>query len=583
MDTDPRSPVVLAPHFEFLPIDSSRGQIRVLRIAPGKAGETIECSYEIVNVDDNVPYQTLSYVWGSMDETRTAIIEGTKADLTDNLFAALTRIRHETETRRLWVDALCINQANAAEKMAQVNMMRSIYSNCEECHIWMGNINYAAIGAAEPEALQAAQGALDAIRIMAGEVFETLPPHLATEDRRDKAGKALKALMHTAWWGRIWTVQEATTPRNAIVHWGPLAIPWDLMKKATVALMQGSCPLHIYHMFMCGGSSGFFTAPILGLIWASKWVEQPDSPLWMLYRFRYRDSTDPRDKIYVVLNLVADGTYPLPSVTSSDYAINTAVLYRNVMLDLLRSEWGLRPMIGLRGERKSVPGLPSWVVDWSLPPPGLGIARFWEHDKFWPNYTADRGLPMLDLDALTSPEHGEDVLNVNGVFFDKILAHSDLLAEGEENSRLYEIADDLVEKTLAEDLRDRGKFEVYWRESLADIIEGEHANPQQSFDGKAADVYWRELMLPNQRLFIAESGVVGLGPSGTSVGDEIWVLSGGRTPFLLSPLCAGDGDDRADQKDSGHYTFRGDVFVLKIMRGKAVDGNIDRQRFVHIH
>lgn len=543
----------------------------------------IECAYEIVDVDESVSYQTLSYVWGVMDENRTAIIEGTKAELTDNLFAALTRIRHETETRRLWIDALCINQENAAEKMAQVNMMHRIYANCEQCNIWMGDIDYAAIGAAEPEALQAAKGALDAVRLMAGETLETPPPFLATEDQQAQAGRALNALMHTAWWERIWTVQEATSPRNAIVHWGPLAIPWSTMKKAAEELIQGNYPSNIYHLFEIGGSCGFFTAPILGLIWASEWVVEPEAPLEMLYRFRYRDSTDPRDKVYVILNLVADGTYPLPSVTSSDYAINTAVLYRNVMLDLLRSDYDLRAMIGLRGERKSVPGLPSWVVDWSLPPPGLGIAKFWEHRNFWTNYTADRGLPMLNLDELTSPEHGEDVLNLNGVFFDTILAHSDLIAEGEEDGRLYEMVEGLIKKALAEGSRDRSKFEVYWRESLAGIIEGDHANPQQTFEGQTADEYWREEMFQNQRLFITENGAVGLGPSGTSVGDEIWVLAGGRTPFLFSPLYASDGDDRKDRKTSGHYTFRGDVFVSRIMRGKAVDGKVDQQRFVHIH
>ncbi|KAI1194616.1 HET-domain-containing protein [Nemania serpens] len=583
MDTDPRSPVVLAPHFEFLPIDSSRGQIRVLRIAPGKVGDVIKCSYEIVDVDDDVSYQTLSYVWGAMDENRTAIVEGTRAELTDNLFAALTRIRHETETQRLWIDALCINQEDAAEKMAQVNMMHRIYSNCEECNIWMGDIDYAAIGAAEPEALEAAKGALDAIRIMAGEAFETLPPHLATEDQQAQAGKALKALMNTTWWERIWTVQEATSPRNAIVHWGPLAIPWGVMKKAAQELIEGNYPSNIYHLLEFGGSYGFFTAPILGLKWASEWVVDPDPPLEMLYRFRYRDSTDPRDKVYVILNLVAEGTYPLPSVTSSDYAINTAVLYRNVMLDLLRGEQGLRAMIGLRGERKSVPGLPSWVVDWSLPPPGLWISKFWEHSNFWWNFTADRGLPMLDLDELTSAEYGEDVLNLNGVFFDKILAHSDLIAEDDDDDRLYEMVDSLTKKALADESRDRNKFEVYWRESLAGIIEGDHTSPEETFEGQTADAYWREQMFQNQRLFIAENGAVGLGPSGTSVGDEIWVLAGGRTPFLLSPLLASDGDGRKDRDASWHYTFRGDVFVPKIMRGKAVSGNEDRQRFVHIH
>ncbi|KAI0405500.1 HET-domain-containing protein [Xylaria palmicola] len=585
METDPRSPVNLAPHFEFLPIDSSRGQIRLLKIAPGRAGEIIRCSYEVVSVEDNVPYQTLSYVWGEIKESRTIIVEGTEAELTDNLFDALTHMRHETKTRRLWVDALCINQEDTMEKTAQVNMMHNIYVNCVQCNMWMGGIDAGAMGLAEQEALKAATGALEAVRIFAGKDSKSgLPSSLATSAHHVRAGKALKALLHTPWWSRIWTVQEATSPRNSSVLWGPLHIPWSFMTQAAERLIIGVYPpaerLAVGDVFE-GSDFSWFTAPILGLIWASRWVVHPHPPLEMLWRFRYRDSTDPRDKVYVMLNLVAEGTYPLPSVRSSDYTLSTAVLYRRVMLDLLRDERGLKPMIGFRGERKSVPGLPSWVADWSIPPEELQYAAVWEHSNFWGLYTADRGLPMLDLDALTSPEHGDDVLNVNGVFFDKVLARSDLIARDEEEDRLEEMVADVMAKALVEEPRYRVISEVYWQEALMDIIEGNYANPEQTIEGDEGDAYWRAQMLRFQRLFITENGAVGLGPSGTSIGDEVWILSGGRWPFLLSPLHVNDAD-LGGHDASYHYTLRGDVFVPGIMRGEAIGSRIENQRFVHI-
>ncbi|KAI0450014.1 HET-domain-containing protein [Xylaria acuta] len=586
MDTDPRSPVVLAPHLEFLPIDSRRGQIRLLQIAPGQVGEPIRCSYQIASVDENVPYQTLSYVWGEMGGNRTIIVEGTEAELTDNLFDALARIRHETKPRHLWVDALCINQQDGDEKTAQVNMMHRIYANCVQCNIWMGNIDAVAIGVTEAESLRAAEGAIGAVQVLAGiESDSDLPPHLANRGQKIKAGKALKALMHTQWWSRIWTVQEATSPRISTVLWGPLSIPWSSMRLAAERLISGNYPpeeqLAITDLFEYSNYS-WFTAPILGLIWASRWIVQPHPPLEMLWRFRYRDSTDPRDKVYVILNLVEEGTYPLPSVASSDYTTNTAVLYRRVMLDLLRNEWGLRPLIGLRGERKSVPGLPSWVVDWSLPPGEFGFAGFWAHNYFWLHYTADRGLPMLHLDELTSPEHGEDVLNVNGVFFDKVLVYGDLIARDEEDDRLQEMVAEVIAKALAEEPRYRIISEVYWQEALVDIIEGNYASSEAIIEGAPGNAFWRGEMLRYQRLFITENGAVGLGPSGTSIGDEVWILSGGRSPFLLSPLHPDDADMKG-RDASFHYTFRGDIFIPGIMEGEAVDSRIDNQRFVHIH
>ncbi|KAI8631611.1 HET-domain-containing protein [Xylariaceae sp. FL1651] len=586
MATDPRSPVCLAPHFIFHSINSSQGQIRLLEVAPGRNDEPIRCLYKIANVTDNVSYQTISYVWGSMDSKRTIFVEGTAVELTENLFHALHRMRHATGSRWLWVDALCINQDDDAEKTAQVNMMHQIYSSCSQCAIWMGNIDTADLAATETEALAAARGALDAIRILAGEdTGPDLPTQLVTQHQHVQAGKALKALMSAQWWSRIWTVQEATSPRNLTVFWGPLSIPWSLVKKAAENLIGGRYlaegRLDWYDLFPDGGA-GFYTAPILGLIWAAEWAVQSPPPLEMLWRFRYRDSTDPRDKVYVILNLVPEGSYPLPSVPSSDYSISTATLFRNVMLDLLRDEQGLRPMIGFRGEHKRTPGLPSWVVDWSLPREGEGIARLWEHNQFWFDYTADRGLPMLDLDQMTSPQYGEEVLNLNGLFYDKVLARSDVIAEKWDEDRLKEMITTLIAQTLAEEPRHRVISEVYWQKALSDLIEGAFVDQTAELEGMPADEYWRDCMLGNQRLFITENGAVGLGPSTTSLGDEIWVLSGGRLPFLLGSLdikeVAADGGE-----SSNHYQFRGDIFMPGIMSGEAVDSRKEAQQIVHIH
>ncbi|KAI0542795.1 heterokaryon incompatibility protein-domain-containing protein [Xylaria digitata] len=519
-----------------------------------------------------------------MDRNRIIIVEGTEVELTDNLFDAVTRIRHETEARLLWVDTLCINQEDGAEKMAQVDMMHKIFSNCVQCNMWMGNIDAAALAATEPEALAAAKGALDAIELLSGADQEyRLPSSLVMKAQQAQAGKAMKVLMGSPWWSRIWTVQEATSPKNATVLWGPLSTPWSFMKSAAEKLIWAQYPpaerLYVHDIV---DSFGFFTAPILGLIWASGWVVQPHPPLEMLWRFRYRESTDPRDKVYVILNLVAEGTYPLPSVRTSDYSLSAPVLYRRVMLDLLRDERGLRPMIGLRGERKSVPGLPSWVVDWSRPPEEFNITSFWEHTKFWLDYTADRGLPALDLDKLTSPDHGEDVLNVNGVFFDKVLACSDVIAREETEDRLHELVAKVIAEALLEEPRYRIISEVYWQEALVDIIEGNYTDPEAQFEGASGDAFWRENMLRHQRLFITENGAVGLGPSGTSIGDEVWVLSGGKSPFLLGPLHTDDTAVKS-RDPSYHYTFRGDAFVAGIMEGEAVESRIGNQRFVHIH
>lgn len=67
--------------------------------------------------------------------------------VTNGLKSALCHLRDETKIVIIWVDALCINQQDNAEKLSQVSSMRYIYSTVRDTCIWLGeeadNSNYA--------------------------------------------------------------------------------------------------------------------------------------------------------------------------------------------------------------------------------------------------------------------------------------------------------------------------------------------------------------------------------------------------------------------------------------------------------
>ena len=42
--------------------------------------------------------------------------------------------------RVIWIDQLCINQADIVEKSSQVAMMPRIYKSCKEVILWLGEI-----------------------------------------------------------------------------------------------------------------------------------------------------------------------------------------------------------------------------------------------------------------------------------------------------------------------------------------------------------------------------------------------------------------------------------------------------------
>lgn len=55
-----------------------------------------------------------------------------------NLYAALRRLRSPHGVLCIWVDAICINQQDDAERARQVGLMRDIYQNSDEVCIWLG-------------------------------------------------------------------------------------------------------------------------------------------------------------------------------------------------------------------------------------------------------------------------------------------------------------------------------------------------------------------------------------------------------------------------------------------------------------
>lgn len=83
-------------------------------------------------------FETLSYTWGSEEKPYGISIDGDHLSIGSNLFTALQHFRSSDAVRRLWVDAVCINQADNSERTDQVVIMPYIYARARRTLSWLG-------------------------------------------------------------------------------------------------------------------------------------------------------------------------------------------------------------------------------------------------------------------------------------------------------------------------------------------------------------------------------------------------------------------------------------------------------------
>jgi hypothetical protein len=172
--------------------------IRLLCLKPDKdKSADIHCElfeYPLLDCSGSHLYEALSYVWGDSQKKLHVFIHSCSFDVTDNLYAALLELRNHTMERIVWVDAICINQANQKEKEHQIQIMAKIYGQANRVVVWLG------------EAAIDSDQALNRIRIAGNEV------PLCSSDN-EAITKPVLALLQRPWFRRIW-VREQTLYDN---------------------------------------------------------------------------------------------------------------------------------------------------------------------------------------------------------------------------------------------------------------------------------------------------------------------------------------------------------------------------------
>ncbi|KAK3934023.1 heterokaryon incompatibility protein-domain-containing protein [Diplogelasinospora grovesii] len=212
---------------EYQPLDASRREIRVVTIENEPCGgasvsngdELIKCHLTTIPLNDDpttCAFTALSYVWGDATITQPILLGGFKFQVTTNLSGALQFTSKKTGEGLFWIDALCINQMDLAERGSQVRMMGEIYSRAKLVIAWVA------------DSLPGAQEALDCFLWIARQPEEVVRTETAARLTSDDAGPSFRKTLsllcsfiaHHEYWHRVWVQQEVALAREVKFVWG---------------------------------------------------------------------------------------------------------------------------------------------------------------------------------------------------------------------------------------------------------------------------------------------------------------------------------------------------------------------------
>ncbi|EGU81605.1 hypothetical protein FOXB_07883 [Fusarium oxysporum f. sp. conglutinans Fo5176] len=625
--------------FCYWPLDHR--EIRLLRINHGFLhcyncpNGSVSWGFDRVHLDWKTPYLAISYAWGGAPTKQFPQVGGDASiPVTENALKVLQHLLSEYEPPfNVWIDALCINQDDDAEKRSQLPLMRDIYQNAVQVIAWLGG-DMRCIDAED------AFKAIDMVNSYAKDSYRQ-PGALRLNPSTPWAySLLLKPLLQCTWFSRIWIFQELVKGScvllvfkdslgrikellwdnlylflldyNMINFTPELKQPMRTYASSNACIMAGHRHLHgLDGPDSLGGGSGISLQTLLMEV----------AP--------YFHATDPRDKIYALMGLSSDihfedldlaYTTPVESVFTQ-----AAELILASGKSKSSSPLALLSFAGI-GNTRTLKNLPTWVPDWAtaarrmsfgigtLTTEGTYFGAVAERAGYDSAAGASYTLPVV-YSAFSRPR----TLALKGVLLDQVQdvgsryplgvtpGESSYVQDQQIETREWlkqawqlvtsvmpyitnESADVLLSRTLIGDLRQDfkpwssthgrtcgvGVFETchnaFFR-CITDTIQGQ-SQRRQLIEKARYFVAAFERHGADRVLFTTECGYLGLGSEGIQVGDYVALLYGAKVPFLLR---------RVKWSDSGlltqectEFQLVSECYVRGIMHGEGLQYGVEQ-------
>lgn len=314
--------------------------IRVLDFAFIDGHSEPQCSFRVVSLDDAPDYTAVSYYWGDPTPASTIkFLNGESLPISQTirtLFYALSKTESELRLT-MWIDALCINQEDMAERESQVLMMGNVFSSATKVFLWLGEGD-----------------------VTSATAFRSLKSSIPDEDGL----AALFHLLSRSWFQRVWVIQEITVAKSIQVGCGDDHTSFDHFCMRILELWSSKY-LDITDEDDLSLRGLWAFTSLIHIRWEYQeklrrdGVEAMISYEDLLQLALHCEASDNRDKVFAFRGIADTRPVPRPNYTISteEVLVKTAeaLLCNGTSLDLLA-------LCGV-GNQSDMAGLPSWAPD----------------------------------------------------------------------------------------------------------------------------------------------------------------------------------------------------------------------------
>ncbi|KAF4446867.1 heterokaryon incompatibility protein [Fusarium austroafricanum] len=600
----------------------SQSEIRLVTVKPGGADGQLEASIKNVELDpDNPPkYTALSYCWGNAVNLVKVPCDGKIFSITTALHGALVEIIKFSPHDALWIDQICINQEDMAEKSEQVSKMNQIYDKAETVLAWLGpavkstelgvefvkKVGQVALPTATDMFLwdnydeKHEETKLERVEELTDEQSSELGIPFTDEG----CWRAFSEFFDRPWFQRMWTVQEIIQARKAVVVCGPYSLSWEHVSAAARWFCYKAQPIHNKYPRQVDGMC--LVKDMVAIPWRFKMgseyypglFNQKTHPTckWglrdLLENLRPRLATDPRDKVFALLGISdIDSKLLDDNGMAVDYSMSVTDVFTQATDEIIKVDTSDLNVIWSARQRNEETGWPSWVPDWRL---ATGTGCKWgigaplkslgkpngKHTYIPttdPHSLAVRGKAIGRVTYTNEHRHFGDLFQYSCLrqVYDACMARLSTYPTGENVKTAFGL-------TLIGGLpfptglqKNETSLETYTDKYMEfyDNTQMPFGTPEENAVREAAlkktyavglDMSWLQEVLKTyceRRFVVTDSGYMGLAHHEVLEGDVIAVVVGLEWPCVLRP--------KSERHDDG-YEFVGDAYCHGVMNGEAV-------------